>query len=286
MGILLFYFYGKDDCMIPDYAHPIRDNTRDEVFCVPVSNCLFNTNLAIYQYILEHPEKFDPSKFSKLQEIEKDPNKRFYQLSLYSECEFFAWLQMGDSYDSLSKDDFMKQYAKSYIDIRMNWDPIRFAPRTTFLGAILHLLSIGVIKKLYLYDDIAQYDQAMKALVTLTFQLASDPHFDVTLLNGGALDIYDSPYFQEITTFVIGENEILHQILMQESKKNPSFLRKMYFILPRLKLTNFTKESISLTSPTYWILNHFQDYLELEKQKLFHVGYFTMDPFSQGGLLI
>lgn len=267
--------------MNPDYAHPIRDNTRDEVFCVPISNCLFQTNVALFQYITSHPEMYPLEKFPHIEEVERNPHRRFQQLCLYSEWEFFEWLQHGDDYQSISHQEFLDKDGESFVKARMSWDPIQYAPRTTFLGAILHLLSIGVIRTLYVYDDIAKYDRAIQALIATTFDLLSQDHFNVQLIQGTAMDVYDSPYYKEATTVILENNDDLHQILMEQSEKDPEGLRQKYFIVPRLKISNFTEESVRLASPKYWILKHYQDYMELEKLHLFNVGYFSLDPFSR-----
>lgn len=262
-----------------DYAHPIRNNTRDEIFSVPL-NSLFVLNMGIYRFMMRHPEKYKEEEYPYLKEI--DPNtgeRQFIQLSIYSTWEFFHYLRYGEDYRNHTHDEFLEKDASVYAEIRMDWDPIQDCERTNFLGAILHLLTIGVIKKLYIYDEIAKYDKAIQALIALTFNLVLEDHPDVQLIQAeSTYAFYDSYCFEDTTTFVLEENEDLHRILMELSEKNPKVLREKYFILPKLKTSNFTEESVRVSSPSYWVLNHYEDYEDLESKGLFNVGYYTLMP--------
>lgn len=261
-----------------DYAHPIRDNTREEIFAVPISNCLFNLNRAIVKYMRRHPELYSESEYPYLSKIDTESDKGFCEMELYSSWEFMIYLKFGDEYDKYDYTYFMDHLASIYVDIRMNWDPIQDAVKTNFFGAISHLLTIGVIKKLYIYDDICLYDKAIQALIAISFALTEDEHYDVQLLNGTAMDFYESNTFQEITSFVLEDNDDLHKILLDCKEKNPDVLRSKYFILPKFRIRNYTKDSVRLMSPSYWILNHYDDYLSLEKEGFFNVGYYMALP--------
>ena len=140
-------------------------------------------------------------------------------------------------------------------------------------------MTIGVIKKLYIYDEIAKYDKAIQALIALTFNLVLEDHPDVQLIQAeSTYAFYDSYCFEDTPTFVLEANDDLHRILMELSEVNTKVLREKYFILPKLKISNFTEESVRISSPSYWVLNHFEDYKDLESKGLFNVGYYTLMP--------
>lgn len=261
-----------------DYAHPIRDNTREEIFAVPISNCLFNVNRAIVKYMRRNPDLYTEKEYPFLSKIDTESDKGFCEMEMYASWEFMLYLKFGDEYDKYDYSYFLNHLAGVYSDIRMNWDPIRDAGKTNFFGAISHLLTIGVIKKLYIYDDICMYDKAIQALIALSFALTGENHYDVQLLNGSAIDFFESDTFSEITTFVMEDNDDLHKILFACKEKDPEILRKKYFILPKFRIRNYTKESVTNMSPSYWILNHYHDYLSLEKEGLFNVGYYMALP--------
>ena len=259
-----------------DYAHPIRDNTREEVFAAPISNCLFNTNEAIYQYLLQNKDRYSSDLFTHMEDVEKDSHRRFVQFTTMSEWEFLFFLKYGEEYLHHSYDEFMETMAHIYVDIRMRWDPIQYAQKTNFLGAITHLLNLGTIKTLYIYDEMGKYDKAIQALIALTFDLTSQDHHDVELLHGSAWDMYTSEYYEKITTMAIDSNEDLFVILQDMEDSHPEDFKKKYFIIPRLKVSNFDENSVKVTSARYWLLNHHQEYLEMEKRGHFYVGQYTV----------
>lgn len=261
-----------------DYAHPIRDNTRDEVFAVPICNCLFNTNIAILKYMQRHRDAY-LEKYPRIDSINPSNAKEYLLTEMYSDWEFLLYLKYGEDFIHQGYKDFLENFGSDYAEIRMHWDPVHDAPPTNFFGAISHLLTIEVIKKLYLYDPIGKYDKAIQALVISSFGLEYKKHYDIQMLNcENGVDLYSSDYFKEITTFVLDSNEDLYQILMDMKEKQSEYFKTKYFILPKLRLSNYTEESVKAMSPNYWILKHSDSYMELEKQKEFNVGYYLSSP--------
>ncbi len=261
-----------------DYAHPIRDNTRDEVFAVPICNCLFNTNIAMLKYMQKHRDHY-LEKYPYIDSINVSKQKDYLLTEMYADWEFLFYLRYKEDINHRSYESFLEECGSDYVEIRMYWDPVHDAPPTNFFGAISHLLTIEVIKRLYLYDSVGKYDKALQALVISSFGLQYKKHFDIQMLNcENGKDLYSSEYFKEITTFVLDSNEDLFQILSDMKEKNPESFKKKYFILPKLRLSNYTEESIKAMSPHYWILKHSEYYMELEKDKEFNVGYYLSSP--------
>lgn len=261
-----------------DYAHPIRDNTRDEVFAVPICNCLFNTNIAILKYMQRNRESYI-EKYPFIDSIDVTSQKEYLLTEMYSDWEFLFYLRYKEDIIHKTYEEFLEECGSDYVDIRMKWDPVHDAPPTNFFGAISHLLTIEVIKRLYLYDSVGKYDKALQALIISSFGLEYKKHFDIQMLNcENGMDLYSSEYFKEITTFVLDSNEDLFHILSDMKEKGSDAFKTKYFILPKLRLSNYTEESIKAMSPHYWILKHSEYYMELEKDKEFNVGYYLSSP--------
>ena len=74
----------------------------------------------------------------------------------------------------------------------------------------------------------------------------------------------------------IDSNEDLFVILQDMEKEHPDDFKKKYFIIPRLKVSNFDETSVKATSARYWLLNHHQEYLEMENRGHFYVGQYTV----------
>lgn len=260
-----------------DYAHPIRDNTREEIFAVPVCS-LFNINIALLKYMQRNMDIYG-ERYPFIKFIDVSEEKSFFLTEFYSEWEFMMYLKYGDEMRKYSYEDFMNECGDEYVDIRMKWDPIQDAIPTNFFGAIAHLLTIGVITRLYIYDSIGKYDKAIQALVVTSFGLQYEKHYDVQMLNcENGVELYKSNYFEEITTFVLDSNEDLYQILKDMKENHPEYFKVKYFILPKLRLSNYSEESVKAMSPTYWILKHSDFYMELEKNREFSVGYYLATP--------